>query len=360
METVEQTENASTILAWNLNALRTVRYEPSSSTIYSPRTGITQHVYHFDEGYFSQLAIRRSQGLPYRGCVQDMVWLRAYTEEGNELKIGLESAYIFERTACLITPNIALKHNSTTIPVYDILVAVLHEVEALLGFRSSEILEPHEVPEDAMTDYLAIDHNRTCKLIVTGARQGLDSMETQARTYCSSFWKQHESMGERIFFDLDIGFYPTKRTWKALELADLEQGDLLALQNGKATQNSRCIRGFLRFNSDNLSRYKYEVNVEMNDHDTSLQFAGEARQDPRQSNQDPALAPHEQIELEIHAGKTRIPFNELCAVQNGTLIELSEHALPMVTLCVNGSPILEGELVHFQDQLMVQITKRLD
>lgn len=73
-----------------------------------------------------------------------------------------------------------------------------------------------------------------------------------------------------------------------------------------------------------------------------------------------SMAPHEEIELEIFAGHTRILFSDLCAIQEGSLLEIREHTLPAVTLRVMGEPILQGELVHFQDQIMIQVTRRVD
>ena len=97
----------------------------------------------------------------------------------------------------------------------------------------------------------------------------------------------------------------------------------------------------------------------MENEQVNLEFASDGLQEAEQNALHIQSAPHEQIEMEIIAGRTTIPLSELCAVQSGTLIELGRHNLPMVTLSVNGEAVLEGELVHFKDQIMVQITKRL-
>jgi flagellar motor switch/type III secretory pathway protein FliN len=67
----------------------------------------------------------------------------------------------------------------------------------------------------------------------------------------------------------------------------------------------------------------------------------------------------EDVVLEVIAGVTQVDFNELCNIQDGSLIELQSHTLPMVKLTVRGVPILEGELVRFKEVLMVQVTRRI-
>ena len=67
----------------------------------------------------------------------------------------------------------------------------------------------------------------------------------------------------------------------------------------------------------------------------------------------------EDVVLEVIAGVTQVDFNELCDIQDGSLIELQSHTLPMVKLAVRGVPILEGELVRFKEVLMVQVTRRI-
>ena len=65
------------------------------------------------------------------------------------------------------------------------------------------------------------------------------------------------------------------------------------------------------------------------------------------------------VELDILIGTTTISFNELCNIQEGSLIEVSRSTLPIVRMNVAGETVLEGELVRLGDQLMVQVTKKV-
>jgi flagellar motor switch/type III secretory pathway protein FliN len=360
MEITDILDDQDTVKSWSLESLRTVRYETTSSRVFAKSKSISQRIYRFQTDHNSELDIRRAIGLPYKNALSDLIWLKAFSSDNKDVRIAIDPAYIFERTGCLLTPGILAWGGQGIAPLLEIATAVVNEIQSVLDLQVEEFLDDTSIPSDVPNDYLAVDHKRTCKLILLSDRKTLDALEIQSRNYCISYWNDYESMGRKIAFELSIYIYPSKKKWTSAELADLQEGDLLSIQNFNTHSNAKSLRGSLRFKGERFTKKNYEVFIEMNDEDTKLHFGSDDLKDTSLAEEENNLAPHEQIELEIHAGKTKILFNELCSVQEGTLIELRQHALPMVTLCVMGSPILEGELVHFQDQLMVQVTKRLD
>lgn len=344
--------------------LRTVRQVPHGVYVYGVSHGFLQRAYHFEHDDMAELSVRRSIGLPWSGSVHELVWIQAENEQGQPLWLGVEPAYAYERTGMLISPNIASHADTQTVPVQAILEAVLVQLEPVLGFQAQGLTHSDSLPqpwkEAPIRDYMALDHRQHSKLLILGQTPALDWMEQHTRNYCAHYWACHEQMGRQIRLAMSLGIYPAKRKWTMVELAELEQGDLLTLQQRHPTQEAAAaLRGYLRLNNATGQQQTYEVLIHMNNDDTTLQFGMDT---PTALNEalPVDVPPHELIELEIHAGQTRIPFGELCAVQAGTLIELSHHNLPMVTLCVNGAQILEGELVVFKDQVMVQVTKRLE
>ena len=363
MEIAEHINEQEVAQVWALDRLRTVRYDATGSTIFARSRSMSQRIYYFDTDRHSDLAIRRTTGLPHKSTISDLIWVSANFPEGNEIQIGLDSAYIFEQTGSLITPQIVDWGGEGIVPLIDIVSAVLNELELILGLHVEDFLPAHLMPTSNPIDYLAVDYKRQNKLILLSDKQTLKLLEVKARNYCLRYWNDYESMGRKVFFELSVYLYPTKRKWLSTELAELEQGDLVALQNYRINASSRSIRGSLRFKGDKFSKRNYEVFIQMNEEDTTLYFGSDDIGDSETQDNlldGSPIAPLEEIQLEIHAGKTTVLFNDLCNVQAGTLIELREHSLPYVKLCVMGSPILEGELVNFQDQVMIQITKRLD
>lgn len=359
MEIEEYVDN-NAVQRWGLESLRTVRYEPTVTTIFARSQSMLQRVYSFQTETQPELGIRRTTGLPFKSPLGNLIWLSAYTESSSQIRIGLDSAYVFERTGCLVTPRIVSWGGREVVPILDILIATLNELESMLNLQISGYLAEEDIPVISPSDYLSVDHKKQCKAIVLANQVTLNALEDQVRHYCVNYWNDYEKMGKKVHFELGVFLNPSKKQWTSHELASFELGDLVSIQNYATGASSKQIRGCLRLRRFQQKDSKYEVFIQMTEDDTKLHFGGDSFEEPAIAEQDHTIPPHEQIELEIYAGKTKILFNDLCSVQAGTLIELREHALPIVTLCVMGSPILEGELVHFQDQLMVQITKRLD
>jgi len=348
---------------FDVNSLRTVFHEPVNRSIYAPGIGVLQHVYGYSSGFLTELSLRRTIGLPRLGSVFELIWVKGADAQGAAIYVGVESEYVYERTRMLVTPSIAGEANQYTIPVYAVMEAVLFELEPILGFEVQQLLSRDALPEllvsKPLSDYLALDHKNRCKLIIVSSRDCLDQMEIEASNYCYELIERKREFSQRIRTPITLGLHPVKRHWGEYDLSALDCGDLLALKGARIDASNYLLRGFLQLRRAGRLGYKYEVQYNMSDDDISLEFSGESIDDYQQSTLEMDVAPHEQIELDILIGHTNIPLGELCAVQSGTLIELGQHNLPLVTLCVNGEPILEGELVHFKDQLMVQVTKRL-
>ncbi|WP_370263586.1 FliM/FliN family flagellar motor switch protein [Limnobacter sp.] len=354
---------ANDLMSWSLAQLKKIKPEDVHCSIFAPSQGVIQHTYHYDNGYLAELNIRRSTGIPRLGSKLDLMWLRGVNSEGGAVFIGIDAEYVFERTGMLTSPSIVQAANNSTVPIFDILVAVVFELEPILGIQAESLLSEQEVleclPEAPIHDYLALDHKRRTKLVFYAEQGVLNAMEANARDYCVAYWQSHDQFAAFIRRPIRLGFFLSKRLWDSEEYAALRQGDLLALQGFRPSPETYRLRGYLCLMNHDVLGYKYEVQFNMTDNSVEVEFTGESINDPQNNTLQLDAPPHEQIELDIIAGQTTIPLGELCAVQAGTLIELGQHNLPMVTLCVNGEAVLHGELVHFKDQIMVQITKRL-
>lgn len=345
---------------WDPACLRTVRYEPTQTVVFARSKRMLQRSYEYETQTQDELSIRRVVGLPLKGSHSDLIWLKAMSEQSADIAVGVDSAYIFERTSCYITPKIIEWGRDDVVPMLDIVTATLNEIEDLLNLRVTGFLPAHDIPRKPPNDYLAVDHRRACKVVILSNPLTAQALEDYARHYCAHYWNLYDSMSRKVHFEMALYLYPSLMRWTSEQLANLGVGDLLSIQNLTGDTSTKTLRGFLKFRGNRLSKSKYEVFLVMTEDDTKLHFGSDELNQNDSLAYEQSLPPHEQIELEIHAGRTKILFNDLCSVQAGTLIELREHALPTVTLCVMGSPILEGELVHFQDQLMVQVTRRLD
>lgn len=347
----------------DFDLFRTIDQENLGRTLFAPSYGILQRVYKFHTGGSLELSLRRTRGIASSSSVGELIWLEAYDAQGESVFLGVESEYVFERTGMLVTSGLVPMANQQTVPIYIIMQAVLFELEPILGFEVQHLLQREDLPEwiqsRPLHDYMALDHQGRCKVLIASSPECLNQMESEARNYCPDYLERRRDWAAQIKTPVSLGLYAIKSMWSAEELGELDCGDLLALKGQRVSESSYLLRGYFQLRRLGIKSFKYEVQYDMNDDDLNLEFKGDTIEDAQEASIEMDAPPHEQIELDILIGHTRIPLGELCAVQSGTLIELGQHSLPMVTLCVNGEPILEGELVHFKDQLMVQVSKRL-
>lgn len=353
-EPVAQTEQP---VGWDIDQLKSVRYEQADSVIFARSLGISQRSYSFHDREDFTLSIRRTKGIPIRTTVADLIWMLGQDNRGNDLYIGLDPSYIYDMTGCLIKPRMLEWNHPEIVPFFDIASAVVAELSNLIDISTVQLLESISEALLPIENYLAVDYQNSCKAIIVAKNEVLDDLEMRAKSYCSEYWRDFQSMGKKIRLEFFIHLTPLKKYWRPETLSSLEEGDLISIQNFSNASADQLLRGTLQFSSK--TKHRYEVFLQMEEDKTTIHF-GSDELNSVQEFHDEDLPPHEQIELEVYAGKTKIMFDELCSVQEGTLIELREHALPIVTLCVQGTPILEGELVHFQNQLMVQVIRRLD
>lgn len=352
-------EPAVRVHSWSVLDLRKVHYDPMSTAIVARQAGLVQRSQVFPSPEDRDFSIRYTKNFPVSGGVSAHVWVQAFTEWGAEVDLAVDPAYVFERTGCLISPKLVQWGGGDLVPLFKIVAASISELAMLFNLSLERFLSEEETPAQVSSSYLALDHRRYCKVLLSADDATIVRLDHKFRMYSPSFWDDYQRMGRAIHIPSSVLIYPTRSLWTAEELASLEVGDLLAIQNYRAPGQEIRLRGGIRFRNHRNLKRQFEVFIQMNEEDTHLQFGSDDLTPDSDQDRGP-VAPLEEIELEIHAGKTTVLFNDLCTVQAGTLIELREHSLPFVKLCVMGSPILEGELVTFQDQVMIQVTKRLD
>jgi flagellar motor switch/type III secretory pathway protein FliN len=345
---------------WSIFDLRKIQYDLTGTAVYARQAGFVQYSQDFQSPTAQDLTIRYVQNFPHVGGLGGHVWMQAITEWGAEIDLAIDPAYIFERTGCLVSPKAAHWGGGDLVPLYDIVCMAISDLAMVFSLSLVRFLTEDEVPSKVPSNYLALDHRRYCKVVITSDDKTLNRLDQKFRWYNPNFWADYQSMGRIIRIPTTVLIYPTRSLWTAEELASLEEGDLLSIQNYRTPKHGVRLRGAIRFRNHKNVKKQFEVFLEMNEEDTVLHYGSDDLSANSSDLERGPVAPMEEIELEIHAGKTTVLFNDLCTVQAGTLIELREHALPFVKLCVMGSPILEGELVTFQDQVMIQITKRLD
>ena len=351
--------NMDVTTPWQTSQLKRISTDGAITQIFARTSGVIQRIYPFSSATTSELTIRYSKRLPLPLNLNGLIWLLSHSPDGDPIFMAVDPEYIFERTGCFLNTKIAHADTQGFIPAFKIIMAAVIELATVLGISIERLLAEEECPKSSPDEYLALNYKKDNKVVMFGASHLLLQLEEQVRLYCPSYWTNHQTMGDAIKLAATVLVYPSRGWWSTKDLAVLKEGDLVTLQNFKSGSSEVKLRGKLLFANQTGRTRHLEVFLQMNEDDTRLQVGHEPLTNSPPAPNNP-MEPIEEIELEIHAGKTTVLFSDLCSVQAGTLIELRDHHLPFVKLCVTGSPILEGELVNFQNQVMIQITKRLD
>lgn len=305
--------------------------------------------------------LRRSKGLWTGGIQLDMVWVACLCGEEltPNLFLGIDPAFVYETTRCLLNPRVAQWNDSRIAPIFDIACASVEPIQLTLGFRCIQFMASPVAHEDLAHDQVVMELEGKARIVMAGSSLVLDRVEQRAREFSALVWNARSAWGARLFRRFDVQLFPRQRWWEANSLKALEPGDLLDLENFDQSPQAggRSVRGGIR-RAGRRHEPQMEIFLMMDEYGSNLRMGQDT---PLQQDHGGAVSSldGEFVELEIHAGTTRVVFNDLCTLQEGALIELRDHALPKVTLCLEGNPLMEGELVRFQGQVMVQITRIL-
>ncbi|NJM31692.1 MAG: hypothetical protein HC848_00835 [Limnobacter sp.] len=356
---LEEIPEEAQINVWNVWDLRRVRYEPAHSVVLARSFGWFQRILPFPQEEESGYRLRFTTGFECPDPLASLLWVKAYNYERQMAYIAVDPAFVYSKSGCLVQPSTLQWAQEAEVPFLEFISAAVYEFSCHWEFSVEELLL--EPPQNVQsTHFISLDYEGETRLHVFAAPEVLTQLEISQKNYSQHHLSRIESIASRIAYGMRVFLRTVKPRWTEPEIAALCEGDLLALQNFNSEQGCQ-IRGYIRFLTETFKKRKYEVFLNMNNDDTRLHMGAEdfSASKAETDKQETQVAPHELIDFEIYAGTTKLYLDELSAVQEGTLIELREHSLPLVTLNVMGTPILEGELVVFQNQIFVQVTRRL-
>lgn len=351
-------EDDTTIALWETNQLRVIHYDPLKTRLVNNASDACQVIYKSHSTKYSALQIRRSKGFPITTSLLDLIWILCKTSRDMQVLVAVDPAFVFNQTGALVNRRIVEWNDSRVTPVFEISTAVVVGFTQLLDLQFLRFAHAGEQGNIMLDNYLSVDDALQTRFYIFSDAKTLEYLEVRIRDHSESVWQAKNYFGKKVNYQFNFYLYPRKKFWSIKDLENIEQGDLLDLENFVCTEGSDPIklRGNIQYQQYSIKN-RYEVFLAMNADNTQLEFGIDSMSSEQNTEQ--AVAPHEEIELEVYAGSTRLFFNELCTIQEGTLLELREHSLPQVTLSVNGNPLMEGELVQFQGQIMVQITRIL-
>ncbi|MGQ0687152.1 MAG: FliM/FliN family flagellar motor C-terminal domain-containing protein [Limnobacter sp.] len=390
----DQFDDAEVLEFWSTSELMSLSSLPRNQVISCPALNIRQQLYRLDHPKLRSNEIRRAEGMSLSLSLRDYLLLEIEDAQQQSFILAVHPDWVWKSSAHLITPELSRW-------------AVDHAPE-IIGFIEYSLIElfdffdwiprgisrsPCPEIENPVEDALYINDEKSTQLIAFGSSSALNRAELVLRAYSTNYRKNCLWLGQSIFYELRLNLLLSKTAWKLSEISSVSAGDLLYLQQRRRREGLVELRAKMISSSTSTVQWTREVNFTMTDKDAKIHIGNTSWERVEQSFDDdgdnllseslhsdsdleyesnaasPSLLSSqrivegvsgpEDVVLEVIAGVTQVDFNELCNIQDGSLIELQSHTLPMVKLAVRGVPILEGELVRFKEVLMVQVTRRI-
>lgn len=379
---------------WALSELPTIGMLPRNRMIFSPALQVRQQLYRVEHPQLAEFQIRRTEGLRGTVSLRDFIVLDAEDSNQNHFKIAIHPEWVWKATGQFMPPELASWSSEGRAPeLCEIVDYALVDIFDFFNWTSrgfSKLNLSNLSPPD---NALYFSDKATTKLVAFDCNESLNLAELTIRTFSVEYRRNCLWLGEAMIFDMHLHLTLQKTVWRPEEVKALELGDLLCLQQASIGGVRVDIRARVISHSACSIQWSREVYFRMTDDDSKIRMGEEAWSSTRNTEQEyshmqgedygdldsvsepgadsvefsmkshqvvEGMSGPEDVVLEVIAGVTQVNFNELCNIQEGSLIELQTHTLPMVRLAVRGVPILEGELVRFKDTVMVQVTQRID
>lgn len=377
---------------WSISELSTLAVLPKSRMISSKTLGIRQQLYQLEHPQLAAFTIRRTQGTVGSVSLRDFFLLDIEDSNHQAFKLAVHPELIWSATGLFLAPDLAYWSIGRAPEICEIVDYALIDVFEFFDWTPRGISKLNLSSLSSLDDAIYFTDQNATSLVAFGNSHSLNLAELTVRTFSAGYRRNCLWLGRAILFDMHLYLLLQKTTWSINDVKAIEPGDLLCLQQVSNGDTCVDIRAQVTSRSTCSVQWSREVYFRMTDDDSKISMGRDnwsrtpveegdssycrvdgytpARDEFGSTSNDESLAHDSQqvvegmsgpedVVLEVIAGVTQVNFNDLCNIQEGSLVELQTHTLPMVRLAVRGIPILEGELVRFKDTVMVQVTQRI-
>lgn len=218
------------------------------------------------------------------------------------------------------------------------------------------------------SDNIVVNVNQEDAISLYASEKYLNNLEVEVRQFSERFLKNKIWLGTCVTFRMNVYLHLTKRYFSVTDLNNLSHGDLLDLPQ-EYQNNCFSLKASTVYQYLHGKRMRCRVSLIIDKKGIRMEFEnGRSEEDEFNSEIDEDIAltnttieqHHELVELEILAGTARISFDDLCALGEGSLIEVEKTTLPMVSLRVHGTTVMEAELVRLGNRMMLQIVRKVE
>lgn len=316
----------------------------------------------------------RQEGFELNVPESKFFFMRVADENGTMLTLALSPQMVWAKSGYWFTNELIEWATTNEQQLINIVLYTIKDIFDFFGFSYIEMFKKTGFSVLSRDLIYLVDSEENIQLVVEAKKDTLDLIEYRLRHYSVKYHNRCLWLGSKVTFHLDAYLSAFKSVFSSNEIADLEVGDLIRLKHkegekGVAYLETKAIcqglqsknwvqKVFLRISNEDFKMEFEDDEWQLEDSDHDLDSSdgyGEPEEEFKFGEQGP-----DAIHLDLHIGSTTLSFNELCNVQEGSLIELKGSTLPMVLLKIGKETILEGELVRLHEQLMVQVIRKVE
>lgn len=354
-----------------LGELREVSSIPPSSVFISGDPGKRQQAYEIQLD--QSICLVRRQGIKTELTAGQFFFLDACDEYGESMTLAVRPEFVWQQSSYWLNVDLVEWSIDNDDEVFNIVSHGLSSVCDYFGWTLRGFLPEKSRESHRLNDVIClVAQPAQTQVAVQADRATLDHCELRVRQYSISYRENCLWLGGKINFKVDVKLDPIQSTFRFQEIINLNIGDLLPLKQNWLQPSVARLAAYATCRSVQGNKWCRKIFLRIDNEDARMEFGNEDWEldEDKTASADRISVTNvdgfrmgengpDAVELDISVGSTTISFNELCNIQEGSLIEISRSTLPIVKMNVAGETVLEGELVRLGDQLMVQVTKKV-
>ena len=371
MSGIPDFQDSPNVELFSISELRDIEDIASNVCLISEDEKRRCQVYEIELGKLGKVQVSRRQGISETRETNFGLFflLEACDDHGEAVMLDVSPELIWALSGYWLTAELVEWSIENEEEIFDILYFALSDVCNYFGWSLRQIVRRDSSFHKTHLDCLQlIEGSGKCVLSAHGGVHSLNAAEEAVRRLSVAYYHNSLWLGRKVKFKLECHLQLARRHFVLEELMKLNEGDLLYLKQNWLASSDVQLFGHVICKGVGSTRWRRSVFVRMNDKEVRMEFESEDWQsepeDGGLSESNGAAQGDQQgpdaVELDLVVGSTVLSFNDLCNIQEGSLVEIKDSLLPLVRLNIAGETILEGELVRLNQQLMVQVTKKVD
>jgi flagellar motor switch/type III secretory pathway protein FliN len=357
-------ENQPHTNCYTRNSLREIKTISSTVSYLSDEKNKRQQRYSIDIDHLGKSTILRRDGFHSKIDPKTYIFFEIFNENGERIVGAVSPQYLWKVSGCWLDAEtfkwcIEIDHDR-----FDILYYSLSNLTELFGWTISRVIDGPDRKVNEIIDSIELldEQDGSVHAWFNSTPRVLDSAEFTIRKFSTYYHQSCIWLGSKISFPINCFIEPVKIRWTVEEILSIKMGDFISIKQEWVSSDFVKVSAFAKCTSSKGEKWHQnvylnfdikEVNMEFQEEDWDVEGAAGFEEVKIGANGPDVVV------LDIFIGSTTVSFNQLCNLQEGSLIEVNNNMLPMVNIRVGTQDIFQGELVRLGEQLIIQVISKV-